>query len=105
MTPAGAVTVLHVFTGGTTDGAEPYGLMEDPTSPGRFYGVTRQGGPADAGSLLKLDAGGVTIQFFFDGTNADSPIGTLVQGSDGKLYGGAAHGLSIGGTQDRGVLY
>ncbi len=105
MTPAGTLTSLHTFTGGA-NGEEPYGLMEDSTSPGTFYGVTRKGGlSADAGTIFKLASGSVTIQFSFDGTNADSPVGTLAQGPDGKLYGTALHGLSIGGTQDRGALY
>ena len=57
MTPAGAVTVLHAFTGGT-DGKFPFGgLVRDAT--GNLYGTSAQGGSggcytSGCGTVFKL---------------------------------------------------
>jgi uncharacterized repeat protein (TIGR03803 family) len=43
MTPSGTVTVLHAFTGGTTDGGGPVaGLIQ--AIDGNFYGTAHNGG-------------------------------------------------------------
>src|SRR2546430_187106 len=43
LTPAGTLTVLYAFTGGSTDGAAPYaGLIQ--ATDGNFYGTTVNGG-------------------------------------------------------------
>ena len=57
LTPSGQMTSLHVFTG--VDGDDPAGrLIELPG--GRFYGVTRQGGAFNAGTVYKLVVGPAT---------------------------------------------
>jgi uncharacterized repeat protein (TIGR03803 family) len=51
MTPDGAITILHAFTGGT-DGATPTGLIQ--ASDGGFYGTTYDGGTFGVGVVFRL---------------------------------------------------
>jgi uncharacterized repeat protein (TIGR03803 family) len=96
LTPEGVETVLYNFT----DLATPLaGLTMD--SSGNLYGVTEFGGPAELGQLYKLSPDGTfTVLHNFDGSNDGStPIGTVLIGSDGNLYGSAAtNGPNGGGT-------
>jgi uncharacterized repeat protein (TIGR03803 family) len=108
--PSGALTVLHTFMGGTTDGAYPKsGLVLDKN--GNLYGTTYSGGAGHSGTVFKLDtSGSLTLLYSFaGGTDGANPIGGLVLGSQGNFYGttyggGAAnHGtvfkLSANGTE------
>ena len=53
----GQNTVLHTFTGGAADGANPAGgLVAD--SAGNFYGTTRVGGIYNAGTIFRIDSSG-----------------------------------------------
>ena len=90
----GAFTVLHSFTNGV-DGAEPYaGLVQG--SDGNFYGAAFQGGADSAGALFKMNPAGIItpLYAFQGGDDGSYPVGTLIQGSDGKLYGTAYQGGS-----------
>ncbi len=122
VTPAGALTVLYSFTalaasGSSTDGfANVDGAY--PNSPitigtdGNFYGTTFRGGANDFGTVYKLSAGTLTTLNSFDagtdgaqsdGSNSGTtvtPIGPLVQASNGSLYGTA----EVGGN-GTGVVY
>ena len=98
VTPAGDFTVLHQFTGshptGPTDGAQPFGEMI-LASDDSFYGTTSGGGAGDLGSIFQLTPAGVytTVYSFPNngtvgfGTTGYQPRGTLLQTSDGNLYG------------------
>jgi uncharacterized repeat protein (TIGR03803 family) len=110
VTPAGDFTVLHQFTGshptGPTDGAQPFGEMI-LASDGSFYGTTSAGGAGDLGSIFQLTPAGVytTVYSFPNngtigfGTTGYQPRGTLLQTSDGNLYGTTTGGnVSNGGT-------
>ena len=55
MTPAGIVSVLHVFTGGATDGGRPATKLIQATD-GNFYGTTTEGGAQTTGVLSLLAA-------------------------------------------------
>ena len=65
VTPTGALTTLHSFSGYPNEGANPQeGLVEG--SDGNFYGTTDAGGPSNSGTAFKLtsvgdadDAGGL----------------------------------------------
>ena len=46
MTPQGAVTVLHHFMGGASDGRDPTGSLVRATD-GNLYGATSRGGAFD----------------------------------------------------------
>ena len=65
MTPNGAVTVLHNFIGGTTDGANPYAALIQATD-GNFYGTTTEGGASGFGTVFKMTPSGtVTVLHAF----------------------------------------
>jgi len=95
-------TILHQFSGGSGDGANPYGdLIED--SSGNIYGTTMGGGSAGSGTVFKLDsAGNESILYSFgpppDGAN---PYGALLRDQAGNLYGTT----SSGGTSNAGTVF
>jgi uncharacterized repeat protein (TIGR03803 family) len=54
ITSSGTETLLHSFTGGTTDGANPIGgVVLD--SAGNLYGTTESGGANDAGTVFEIN--------------------------------------------------
>jgi len=93
-------TLLHNFTGGTTDGAYPYwGLVED--AAGNLYGATQSGGiNTNYGTIFELtpNADGtwtysLIYEFGTPGyTDAISPYGPLTIDASGTLYGAAISG-------------
>jgi uncharacterized repeat protein (TIGR03803 family) len=99
VTPSGALTTLHVFTG--PDGQFPEtGLLLG--ADGNFYGTTTSGGATDNGTVFRISAtGAFTLLHSFTGTDGGFPLGTLVTGADGNLYGTTANG----GTANGGSVY
>ena len=88
VTPAGVVTTLHSFAGGTSDGANPVsGLIQG--SDGNLYGTASSGGSGFGGVIFRISLSGTyTVIHNFNGNpDGTSPDGTLVQGTDGFLYG------------------
>jgi uncharacterized repeat protein (TIGR03803 family) len=90
----GVFTNLHTFTGGS-DGYMPWSPLV-PGSDGNFYGVTTSGGilrnsiqGSGNGTVFQIDPYGAfsTIYSFTNGLDGANPVGGLVQGSDGNLYG------------------
>ena len=114
MTPAGAVAILHAFTGilvrtgealptTATDGLQP-GASVIESSDGRLYGVTGGGGAYAGGTAFSVakDGSGYAQLYSFAGTSeGGSPTATLVGGPDGLLWGTAQYG----GTFNRGVIF
>jgi uncharacterized repeat protein (TIGR03803 family) len=102
MTRSGKVQVLHSFDG-ADGGANPY---EAPIegNDGYLYGTTHGGGEFDLGTVYRMNRRGtVTILHSF-GDSADAgtnPVGELVQGDDGALYGTTVRG----GESDQGTLF
>ena len=96
ITPAGTETILHSFTGGTTDGSNVRALIEG--NDGNLYGVTLAGGPSNDGAVFKLTLSGTeTLIYFFEGGPADgSGPNALTQASDGNLYGTTGSGGASG---------
>ncbi len=102
VTPSGALTTLYRFDG--TDGRDPYAGLIQATDD-NFYGTTSAGGPNNGGTVFKITADGMMMtilhSFCFkngcpDGT---SPLGALVQGTDGNFYGTTStDGQSLYGT-------
>jgi uncharacterized repeat protein (TIGR03803 family) len=88
----GRKTVLHIFTGGTADGANPAGgLVRDPA--GNFYGVTRLGGVYNAGAIFRMVPNGeVILLHSFSGPDGELPRGGLVRDAAGDLYGSTSDG-------------
>jgi uncharacterized repeat protein (TIGR03803 family) len=91
-------TVLHTFTGGTTDGADPFaGLVLG--ADGNFYGTTREGGAQNEGTIFEVTPSGTeTILYSFGSVTNDSiaPEADLIE-VNGTFYGTAANGGSLGG--------
>jgi uncharacterized repeat protein (TIGR03803 family) len=103
LTPAGKLTVLHSFAGGTADGCYPYGSVAMDKA-GNFYGTTEECGKSDFGIVWKVSAKGAeTILHSFAGTKTDGsyPYAGVVMDTSGNLYGDAA----AGGANFSGVLY
>jgi uncharacterized repeat protein (TIGR03803 family) len=88
---------------GATNGANPKGSLIQ-ASDGKFYGMTSGGGANNLGVLFQYDpaTSNYTKKLDFAGaTNGANPKGSLMQASDGKLYGMT----STGGTNNMGVLF
>lgn len=86
----------------SVSGTVPYG---NPIlrSDGKLYGMTTSGGLYSNGVIYCYDIVNniYTDVFDFDGTNGSNPKGSLVEGSDGTLYGMT----SAGGANSAGVLF
>jgi len=96
VTPAGAFTLLYSFCAqtGCTDGSGGQaGLIQ--ATDGNLYGATAQGGThsgcslvPSCGTLFKITPGGtLTTLHNFDGTDGSYPAVSLIQGTNGTLYG------------------
>ncbi len=81
-----SLVTLATFDG--TNGSQPEGgLIRDAN--GIFYGTTLGGGAYGDGSVFKFDpsTGVVTTLASFNGGDLTGPMGGLVFGADGNLYG------------------
>jgi uncharacterized repeat protein (TIGR03803 family) len=100
ITPGGVLTTLYSFCAqtGCTDGRWPYGGLVQATD-GNFYGTTYYGGANDLGTVFKFNAldGKLTTLHSFDRTDGSLPQGTLVQATDGNLYGTTSNGGTASG--------
>jgi len=91
ITPSGALTVLHSMTS-ANDGQNPYGGLV-LASDGNFYGTNQLGGTHSAGTIFKITSQGVlTVLYNFDGATGAQPMVTLVQHTNGTLYGDTFQG-------------
>jgi len=93
---SGAPVLLHSFTN-RADGAAPLaGLVQ--AGDGNFYGAAFPGASSAFGTLFKLAPAGAfsPLYGFSGGTDGGNPIGSLVPGINGLLYGTASTGGSNG---------
>jgi len=89
-------SVLHQFD--KRDGANPYAPPIFGTN-GVLYGTTRAGGAYSNGTVFRINPDGSgyrALHNFTGGADGADPVGALVQGSDGLLYGTAFDGGSMG---------
>jgi uncharacterized repeat protein (TIGR03803 family) len=109
MTPAGTVTVLHAFIGGTTEGAYPHAALIQATN-GNFYGATGNGGgtgcyyydTSGCGTVFKMTPGGtVTVLHAFTGGTDGAGPAAVIQANDGNFYGTTASG----GASNAGTVF
>jgi uncharacterized repeat protein (TIGR03803 family) len=106
----GVFTTLHSFAGGN-DGGWPQGVLVQG-SDGNFYGTTSSGGTnsspfdpfhnASFGTVFQISTAGVLASLYsFTGGGDGNGPNSLVQGSDGNLYGttsgGGTKGVQYGG--------
>jgi uncharacterized repeat protein (TIGR03803 family) len=100
LTPKGKLKVLHSFDG-NNDGRFPSsGLVRD--GDGNLYGTNVGGGVNIAGTAYRLKPNGTikVLHAFSGGDDGGNPVGGLILGADGNLYGatssGGAGGASVG---------
>ena len=89
--PSGIYTKLVDFN--DTNGAIPYGSLIQATD-GNLYGLTSSGGNSGYGTLFVCTLSGnlTTLVNFNDSIDGADPEGTLIQASDGYLYGMTSYG-------------
>ena len=93
-------TDIHDFN--TTDGSTPTGNVLQ-ASNGLIYGMTQAGGNAGFGVLFSLDptTNAYNVIINFSGTNGSYPMGSLLQASNGLLYGMTKQG----GSNNFGTIF
>jgi uncharacterized repeat protein (TIGR03803 family) len=105
ITTNGVLTPLYSFTGGH-DGAEPRGGLVQ-ASDGYLYGTTANGGTNDDGTVFRITTNGVLTPLYSFTGNHDGtfPEATLVQASDGYLYGTAYQGGISNNVSGYGAVF
>jgi uncharacterized repeat protein (TIGR03803 family) len=102
MTPGGAFSTIHSFTGQGDGGLPVAGLTLGPD--GNLYGTTQAGASHQYGSVFKITpAGALTTIYSFTGVGIDGwePDAALTLGIDGNFYGTALNG----GTGNNGEVF
>lgn len=95
------VTIIHDFD--SIDGGGPYGSLIQ-ASNGLLYGVTSEGGSFGDGVLFEFDPNTNFLTKKFNFNNVSSgrlPFGSLLQATNGKLYGMTY----AGGANDYGIIF
>jgi len=109
ITPGGTLTTLYSFCSKSacTDGEEPIAGLAQATD-GNFYGTTSLGGAAntncienECGTLFKITPSGTLTTLQFDDTDGATPEATLIQDTNGKLYGIT----ELGGASNAGTVF
>ena len=112
ITTAGVYTDLHDFNN-TTDascgdnvGRTTVNLLQ--VTDGNFYGVNSINGPNGAGSIYKLTSADAFTAFLFPNSPAidgDAPLSTLIQNTNGLVYGTTAAGGPTSCSPCQGVFF
>jgi len=95
-------SLLHSFTGGTNDGAGPFGSLIKSGSS--LYGMTNDGGISNQGTIFRIADDGTDFRVLhaFAGASGDGrdPHGSLI------LSGSVVYGMtSRGGSSDMGTIF
>jgi uncharacterized repeat protein (TIGR03803 family) len=101
--PASSTLTKKLDFAGTTNGKSPYGSLIQALN-GKLYGMTYNGGTKDFGVLFEYNLAtlNLTKKVDFNGTlNGKYPYGSLIQATNGKLYGMTQNG----GSNDYGVIF
>jgi uncharacterized repeat protein (TIGR03803 family) len=88
---------------GINKGATPYGNLFQ-ASNGKLYGLTYEGGTKNRGVLFEYDIANKAYSRkinFGGGNKGENPRGSLIEVSNGKLYGMT----SMGGTNGFGIIF
>jgi uncharacterized repeat protein (TIGR03803 family) len=111
LTGAGVHTDLHDFNN-TTDascgdnvGRTTVNLLQ--VTDGNFYGVNGINGPSGSGSIYKLTSANVFTAFLFPNppVDGDAPLSTLIQNTNGLVYGTTATGGPTSCSPCQGVFF
>jgi uncharacterized protein (TIGR03437 family) len=100
LTQSGVLTTLHTFASPVV--VPQGGLLQ--ASDGTLYGTTDpvSATNSDSGTIFRITpAGNFTTIYSFAGVDGMSPNGSLIQGSDGNLYGTTQGG----GTNGWGTMF
>jgi uncharacterized repeat protein (TIGR03803 family) len=99
VTTAGVHTSLHDFNSVTEGGCGGVNSLYPvprllQVNDGTFYGANNGGGNANTGSIYKLTSANVFSVFLFPGTGVDGgqPYSTLIQNTNGLVYGTTSSG-------------
>jgi uncharacterized repeat protein (TIGR03803 family) len=112
VSPAGVVDFLYAFgpaAPGNAGSTPQAGLIQ--AKDGNFYGTTSRGGTNNTGTVYQLSASGtVSTLYSFgpaSGTDGTGPVTSLVQGTDGSLYGTTPSGgaFQSGGSAPLGTVF
>ena len=97
MSPAGDLTTLYSFTGGSDGRFPETGLTLDPAT-GDLYGTTDSGGANGYGGVFKYTSAGVlaVLHDFLPSTDGSSPQATLTRDAQGNFYGTTNQDGSLG---------
>ena len=96
ITTGGTLTILYDFAG--RDGSHPDASLVQ-ANDGNFYGTTAFGGSYDVGTVFRVTTTG-TLTTLYDFPNKDDgqePEASLIQATDGLLYGTTEYGGTAGG--------
>ena len=96
-------TTMHKFQFLPDDGANPDGSLIQ-ASDGKLYGMTYGGGSNNSGILFQFDPVSLiytNLLNFGDVSDGTGPEGSLLQATDGKLYGMTFQG----GINNLGILF
>ncbi len=99
--------ILHNFTGGPGDGANPWAGVILHTD-GLLYGTTVRGGSANLGTVYDIKPGGgplAIIHNFTGATIANAPDGSLPYARLYEIIGGAFNGQLAGTTATGGGFF
>jgi uncharacterized repeat protein (TIGR03803 family) len=99
----GTLTILHSFTGGTTDGCNVLGTPFMDQN-GNFYGTTSSCGTSSLGTVWKVSANGdesVLHSFAGGTTDGEYPLAGVVVDASGNVYGNT----ETGGASNLGTVY
>ena len=100
----GKETVLHNFTGSTSDGSYPYLTSLIMDKKGNLYGVAQDGGTIGVGIVYKLNKSNkLTVLYSFRAGTSDGcyPYGIPIMDKSGNLYGTTYDC----GAHDRGIVW
>ncbi|MDR2214587.1 MAG: hypothetical protein LBE59_01960 [Nevskiaceae bacterium] len=99
--PDGTVAMVYTFGSRREDPKLPYAGVAQ-TADGSLYGTTFRGGDNDAGAVYQITPAGElnVLHSFTGGDGGEYPLGTLIAGSDGALYG-----TTLGNNTNRGTVY